>query len=55
MLGAVRTNVWIYGVPVVSVLAGAIILDEPITPLAAAGTALTLLGLCVSQTGRPRG
>mgnify|MGYP002229826281 CR=1 FL=1 len=42
ILGAVKTTVYIYLVPVVTVVSSVIILHETITPLAIAGTALTL-------------
>ena len=40
ILGAVKTTVYIYLVPVVTVVSSMIILHETITPLAIAGTAL---------------
>ncbi len=49
MLGAVKTSVYIYMVPVITVVTSAIILDENITVMAAAGTALTLAGLFISE------
>lgn len=49
LLGAVRTSVYIYMVPVITVLTAALILREPITPVAAAGTVLTLAGLLLSE------
>ena len=49
ILGAVKTTVYIYLVPVVTVVSSVIILHETITPLAIVGTALTLTGLIVSQ------
>lgn len=48
-LGAVKTSVYIYMVPVITVAASALILHEPITPLAGAGVGLTLLGLFLSE------
>ncbi len=53
-LGAVKTSIYIYLVPVITVAASAAILHERITPLAAAGTALTLLGLFLSERRTPR-
>ena len=50
-LGAVRTSIYIYLVPVITVAASALVLGERVTPLAAAGTALTLAGLLLSQRG----
>lgn len=49
ILGAVKTTVYIYLVPVVTVVSSVIILHETIMPLAIVGTALTLTGLIVSQ------
>ena len=50
ILGAIKTSVYIYIVPVITVLASAIILHENITPMAAGGTALTLAGLFLSKS-----
>lgn len=49
VLGAVKTSVYIYMVPVITVVTSALILGEPVTPLSAAGTALTLAGLLLSE------
>jgi drug/metabolite transporter (DMT)-like permease len=49
ILGAVKTNLYIYLNPVISIVTAAIILHEGITPMAVAGTALTLAGLYISQ------
>lgn len=48
-LGAVKTSVYIYMVPVITVAASMAILHEKITPLAAAGTILILAGLFLSE------
>ncbi len=48
-LGAVKTSVYIYMVPVITVVTSAIILNENITVMAVAGTALTLAGLFISE------
>lgn len=50
-LGAVKTSVYIYMVPVVSVVSAAIVLREHITALAICGTMLTLGGLAISEFG----
>ena len=50
-LGAVKTSVYIYMVPVVSVVSAAIVLREHITALAICGTMLTLGGLAMSEFG----
>ncbi len=56
LLGPVRTSVYIYMSPVITVVTSALILHEPVTPLAAGGMALTLAGLVLSQgrSLRPR-
>lgn len=51
ILGAVKASVYIYLVPVATVLSAMLILRETITPLAMAGTALTLVGLIISESG----
>lgn len=47
-LGAVKTSIYIYLVPVVTVIASVLILKETITWMSALGTALTLSGLFIS-------
>lgn len=49
-LGAIKTSVYIYVVPVITVIASAIILQEKITLMAAIGTVLILAGLFVSES-----
>lgn len=53
-LGAVKTSVYIYLVPVVTVATSALVLGERLTPLSGVGTGLTLAGLLLSEY-RPRG
>ncbi len=48
-LGPVKTSVYIYMVPVITVTASALILKEQLTGLAILGTALTLAGLLLSE------
>jgi drug/metabolite transporter (DMT)-like permease len=48
-LGAVKTSIYIYLVPVITVVTSVIILNEKITIIAAIGTALTLAGLFISE------
>ncbi len=50
MLGAVKTSVYIYMIPVITVVTSVAILHEKITALAAAGTVLTLAGLFLSES-----
>lgn len=48
-LGAVRTSLYIYMVPVITVITSLLILKEPVTALSVAGTVLTVAGLFISQ------
>jgi len=50
ILGAVKTSIYIYMVPVITVVTSALILSEKITLLAGVGTALTLTGLFLSES-----
>lgn len=52
MLGAVKTSVYIYMVPVITVVTSILILHEQITPMAAIGTAFTLMGLLLSENNK---
>lgn len=49
ILGAVKTSIYIYMVPVITVVTSALILHEKITGLSVAGTFLTLTGLFLSE------
>ncbi|KGP82477.1 MULTISPECIES: DMT family transporter [unclassified Paenibacillus] len=49
LLGAVKTSVYIYLVPVITLIASALILQERITWITLLGTLLTLLGSFVSE------
>lgn len=48
-LGAVKASVYIYMVPVITVITSAIVLQEKITLLVALGTILTITGLFISE------
>ena len=48
-LGAVKTSVYIYMVPVITVVTSVLILHEQLTLLAGIGTVLTLIGLFLSE------
>lgn len=48
-LGAVKTSVYIYLIPVVTLVFSALILHERVTPLSLVGMGLTLAGLVISQ------
>lgn len=54
VLGAVKTSIYIYVSPAITIAAANIILQDPILPLAIAGAFLTLLGLLLSQKGSHR-
>ena len=49
LIGAVSTSVYIYFVPVITVILSAIVLNEKITVLLIAGIILTLTGLFISE------
>jgi drug/metabolite transporter (DMT)-like permease len=49
VLGAVKTSLYIYMVPVITVVTSALILQEKITVLAGVGTMMTLAGLVLSE------
>lgn len=49
VLGAVKTSVYIYMVPVITVVTSVLILHEKLTRLAGIGTILTILGLFLSE------
>lgn len=51
-LGAVRTSVYIYLSPVVTIVASWLLLGDPVLPMALLGAALTLVGLVLSQRRR---
>lgn len=50
VLGAVKTSIYIYMVPVITVVTSVVILHEKITVLATVGTVLTLAGLALSES-----
>lgn len=54
ILGAVKTSIYIYIVPVVTVVTSVIILNEQITLMSFIGTILTLTGLFLSQDFRDK-
>lgn len=49
LLGAVRTSVYIYLTPVITIVASVLILHEPFTWMTGIGTVLTLAGLVLSE------
>ena len=48
----VRTSLYIYLVPALTVLASAAVLGEPLTPLVVLGVLLTIAGLLLSERGK---
>lgn len=48
-LGPVKTSIYIYLVPVITIAASALILGETLTPMSVLGIFLTLAGLMISQ------
>lgn len=50
VLGAVKTSVYIYMVPVITVATSVLILHEKITPMAGVGTIFALIGLFLSES-----
>lgn len=50
ILGAVKTSVYIYIVPVITIVTSVIVLNEKMTAMAVIGTALTLIGLFISES-----
>lgn len=50
ILGAVKTSIYIYMVPVITVITSVLILHEELTALSVAGTLLTLAGLFLSES-----
>lgn len=52
LLGAVRTAVYLYLSPVVTILASAIILGEKITVISVIGAGLVFAGLLLSDKGK---
>lgn len=51
VLGAVGVGVYLYLMPVVTMIVSAIFLDEPVTVMSATGVALTLCGLAIHEYG----
>ena len=50
VLGALKTSIYIYMVPVITVITSVVVLHEEITAMAAVGTVLTLAGLFLSES-----
>lgn len=54
VLGAVKTSIYIYLVPVITVAASVLIIHEPFTWITGIGTVLTLAGLFISERKRSK-
>lgn len=52
ILGAVKTSVYIYLVPVITIVTSVLILQEPLTLTSCIGALFTIIGLCISQWKR---
>ncbi|MCM1224513.1 MAG: DMT family transporter [Lachnospiraceae bacterium] len=52
VLGAVKTSIYIYMVPVITVITSVLVLKETVTVLSIAGTILTVIGLFLSEYNR---
>ena len=48
-LGAVKTSIYIYLIPVVTIVTSTLILKEPVTWMSAVGTVLAIMGLVLSE------
>ncbi|MDE7429583.1 MAG: DMT family transporter, partial [Lachnospiraceae bacterium] len=48
-LGAVKTSVYIYMVPVITVVTSVLVLEEPVTWISAVGTVMAVAGLFLSE------
>ena len=49
LLGAVKTSIYIYMVPVITIVTSVLILKEPLTILSVIGTLLAIIGLLLSE------
>jgi len=54
ILGAVKTSVYIYLIPIITIIISAIVLHEKITPVALLGVLLILVGLYISERNPKR-
>lgn len=52
VLGAVKTSIYIYMIPVITVITSMLVLKETVTVLSIAGTILTVIGLFLSEYNR---
>lgn len=54
LVGAVKISIYIYLVPIITIISAVIILKEPFNLIAAVGTLLTLSGVVLSQGKRSK-
>ncbi len=52
ILGAVKTSIYIYMVPAITVITSILVLEETVTFLSIAGTILTIIGLFLSESNK---
>ncbi len=50
IIGPIRTSVYIYVQPVITIIISAVVLGEPVTPLSLLGTLLAVAGLFISES-----
>ena len=48
-IGVLAANAYIYAIPVVTLMAGAVLLNEKVTVLGAAGIAIVITGMAISN------
>ena len=53
-IGALKTSAYIYGIPVITIIMAVLFLDERMTVITGIGSALTLLGLVISEKKRKK-
>ena len=54
-IGALKTSVYLYAIPPLTLVAGTLLLDETVTLLGTAGIVLVIGGMALSNLGRAKG
>ncbi|MGX2985118.1 EamA family transporter [Helicobacter sp. 23-1048] len=49
LIGVVRTNIYVYLTPVLTIIASIVVLDERLSLVACLGVALVILGVVISE------
>lgn len=49
IIGAIKTNIYVYFTPIITILVSLLVLDEKMSLVASIGTVLTMLGILISQ------